>query len=158
MRVSYTNLTGNLWVHQDGSPHESQSDFGCSGRLRARALDHLLAPPSVAEQQKALAKAGRPMHPFVVASATVPFSNLTLNQMVCTRLICQAQPWTRIKDPILRGMTRYLRKEAHLYGRRWAADEAKQIKLSLKKNFFAELKVSFSYSSLHSYSILTLLI
>jgi hypothetical protein len=90
--------------------------------------------------KKALANEG-PMNKFVVAQPNVGFSNLILNQMACTWLIRQAQPWTRIKDPILRGMIRYLRKDAHLYGRRWAADEARQVNLSLKEKVFSELKV-----------------
>lgn len=39
----------------------------------------------------------------------------------------------------------YLNKEAHLFGRCWAADEAKQIHLSLKDNVFEELKVSLQF-------------
>lgn len=38
-------------------------------------------------------------------------------------------------------MIQYLRKDAHLYGQRWAAEEAKQVNLSLKENIFSELKV-----------------
>jgi hypothetical protein len=85
------------------------------------------------------------MDAFVVSTPNVSFSNLTMNQMACVWLIRQAQPWSRIEDPMLRGMVQYLRKDAHLFGRRWAADEAKQINLSLKEKVFTELKVSQSF-------------
>lgn len=86
------------------------------------------------------------MDSFVVTTAQVPFSNLILDQMACAWLFWQAQPWSRVQDPIRRGMVRYLCKDASLYGRRWVSDEAKNMNLGLKTSVFAELKVGFPCS------------
>jgi hypothetical protein len=140
-------MTGNLKSHRDGYTQDGWSDKGCDGRLKAKAQEpDLEIPPSVAEVRKAEAAARKgtgPLSSFVVATPNVAFNNTTLNQMATLWLIRHAQPWSRMEDPILRGMMQYLRKDASLNGRRWAADEAKSINVSLKEQVFSELKVSF---------------
>ncbi|KAH9825090.1 hypothetical protein DFH28DRAFT_877630, partial [Melampsora americana] len=141
VRVSYTNMTGQLKIHRDGSTQEGRSDAGCSGQNQAKHnKPELCIPPSVREARQAAQRAG-PLDNYVVATSNVVYNNSILNKMACAWLIRHAQPWSRIEDPLLQGMVRYLRKDAHLNGRWWAADEVKKINVSLKDSVFAELKV-----------------
>lgn len=146
VRVSYSNPHGNLKAHRDGSKQAGRSDTGCLGRNKAWETEpELQVPLSVAETCK---KTSSSLDNFVVATPQITFSNNTFNQMACAWLIRQAQPWSRVQDPILRGMVRYLWKEASLYGRWWVADEAKSMNRGLKASVFAELKVCHQYQFL----------
>ncbi|KAH9808409.1 hypothetical protein DFH28DRAFT_909884, partial [Melampsora americana] len=109
VRVSFTNMTGNLKSHRDGYTQEGRNNKGYSGRLKAKEQEpDLCIPPSVAKTCKAAAKATRPLDSFVVATKDVAFNNATLNQMATLWLIRHAQPWSQLEDPILWGMVHYL--------------------------------------------------
>ncbi|PLW58392.1 hypothetical protein PCANC_00502 [Puccinia coronata f. sp. avenae] len=67
------------------------------------------------------------------------FVNRVLNQLLMMWQICQALPWSRIKDPFLRATFQFSNPKAVLYGRRWSADKAKKLYLVLKSCVFDEL-------------------
>ena len=54
----------------------------------------------------------------------------------------QALPWSQIEDPILRAAFQYANSSSSLKGRKWSADESKQLYLSLRNNLIDSLKVS----------------
>lgn len=147
VRISHTNPTSNLKAHRDGSTQAGRSTTGCPGRNKARAQGHDV-PPSVAELA-VLAEAerkhkGGPLDNFVTTTKGSKFDNLTFNQGMCMWLLRQSLPWLRLADPWLRACIKYIRPEARLFGRPWAAQEAKLINLSMKKQVIEELQVCLS--------------
>lgn len=144
VRVSLSNLTSNLQTHRDGSTAAGRSKTGCPGRLRDRAAG-LIVPPSVAERENAKANDKNnkgSLASFVTVGPKTKFDNLTFNQMLGLWMTSQALPWNRMNDKWLQSAVHYLRPEARMYGRKWAADEAKRLNLSIKKVVFDELQVS----------------
>lgn len=141
-------MTGNLKAHRDGSTQQDCQTSGCPGRMNAAENGHVV-PPSVAElqaQNRAEAKkSGGPLDSFVTTVPKTKFDNLTFNQAMCIWLVRQSLPWARVADPWLRAAVQYLRPEARLFGRHWAALEAKRLNLSLKEQVFSELKVSSGF-------------
>lgn len=65
--------------------------------------------------------------------------------MMCLWIVRQALPWSRMNDTWLRAAVQFLRPDARLYGRRWAAEETKRLNLSMKNVVFEELKVCSLY-------------
>lgn len=144
VRVSLSNLTSNLIVHRDGNTAAGRSKTGCAGRLRARAAG-LSVPPSVADVEKAKEKDKTnkgSLISFVTVGPKVKFDNLTFNQMLCMWMLSRALPWNRMNNKWLQTAVQYLKPEARMYGRKWAADEAKRLNLSVKEVVFDELRVS----------------
>lgn len=66
-------------------------------------------------------------------------------------LVRKSLPWSRIADPWLRACIQYMRPEAKLYGRHWAALEAKRLNFAMKEQAIKELKVSNCSVSLFFY-------
>lgn len=79
---------------------------------------------------------------FVTVGPKVKFDNLTFNQMLCMWMLSRALPWNRMNNKWLQTAVQYLKPEARMYGRKWAADEAKRLNLSVKEAVFDELRVS----------------
>lgn len=145
MQISYTNPTGNLKAHQDSSTQQGRSAAGCAGRLKARKAGHNV-PPSVADI-RAQAEAQRnktsgPLDAFVSSTKVSKFENLTFNQGMVIWLVRHSLPWSRLADPWLRACIKYINPEAKLYGRHWAALEAKRLNFSMKAQVINELQVT----------------
>lgn len=157
--ISHTNPTSNLKAHRDGSTQAGRSSAGCPGWLTAQAQGHKV-PLSVADIQ-ALAEAERkknsgPLDNFVTTTKGSRFDNLTFNQGMCMWLLRQSLPWLRLADPWLRACVKYIRPDTRLYGRQWAAQEAKRVNLLMKKQVIKELQVFLSvYFLFIAYLLLT---
>jgi hypothetical protein len=66
--------------------------------------------------------------------------------------VTHALPFKRIEDPILKWIIYWLRPEARVFGRKWSADEAKHLYVSLRDQVIEkELKVFFSFMILFKY-------
>lgn len=138
-------MTNNIKCHQDGNPAPGRSKTGCPGRDEARQSG-LEVPPSLAElaHQAEIAKNNQPgpLSSYVTVGQKVKFDNFIFNQMLCVWIVRQALPWSRMNNTWLQAAVQFLRPDAHIYGRRWVAEEAKRLNLSMKKIVFDELKVS----------------
>ncbi|EGG02980.1 uncharacterized protein MELLADRAFT_57032, partial [Melampsora larici-populina 98AG31] len=86
VRVSLSNLTGNLQSHRDGYTAVGRSDKGCPGRLKAKEDKSLGVPLSVAERRFNEKKKLGPLDGFVTTTPGAKFNNVTFNQMACTWL------------------------------------------------------------------------
>ena len=73
----------------------------------------------------------------------IKFKNSILNQLIVLWQLRQALLWTPIEDEYLHAAFSYANPEANLFGRKWSAQSAKKLYLSLKQHVFLDLKVSF---------------
>lgn len=71
------------------------------------------------------------------------FDNRVLNQLLSMWQVQHAIPWLRIQDPLLKAAFKYTQSDAELFGRKWAAEEADRLYLSLRTSVIDELKVCY---------------
>lgn len=141
VRISLSSRT-NLKTHRDGSNAPGKSGAGCFRRQRAIDAGAKL-PPTVSElrAQKMQQDHQGSLAAFITPAPT--FSNRTLNQCLAVWQVSQALPFSRIDDPMLKAIMYWLRPDARVFGRKWVADEAKRLYLSLRASVIdQELKVS----------------
>jgi hypothetical protein len=136
---------GNLKTHQDGSTQVDKNARGCPSRAQAIKAGATL-PPSVAEKRSS---AIDPKQRSITAwtEKKHKFKKTILNQLIVVWQIRHALPWTRIEDEYLRAAFVYANPEATLFGRKWSAQQAKSLYVSLKQNVFSDLKVSLFFVS-----------
>ncbi|OAV92340.1 hypothetical protein PTTG_27657 [Puccinia triticina 1-1 BBBD Race 1] len=145
------SLRGNLKSHRDGYTQKGKSDKGCPNRQKAILAGDKL-PPSVAKVRAATVSSIDNKQPgiSVFMHLGAAFDVRVLNQLIILWQIWQALPWSRIEDPYLWAAFKYCNQKAHLYGRRWAADEAKILYASLKTSVFDELhKLDTKFTLIH---------
>lgn len=142
-------------AHQDGSTQQGRAYSGCPGRLRAREAGHPVCPLVAkirAQQEAESKKINGPLDLFVTTTKRSRFDNLKFNQGMPIWPVRQSLPLSRVTDPWLRACIKYIRPEAKLYWRHWAALEAKRLNLAMKDQVIKELKVSLFPFSLSLFS------
>ncbi|KAA1110898.1 hypothetical protein PGT21_033931 [Puccinia graminis f. sp. tritici] len=127
---------GNLKTHRDGSTQADKNPKGCLNREQAKKAGIIL-PLSVAKT-RALQDNDQ-VGSNLKLQFKPTFVNRVLNQIIMMWQIRQALPWTRIEDPYLRAAFLFANPKAVLYGRRWSADESKNLYTVLKSHVFEEL-------------------
>ncbi|POV94459.1 hypothetical protein PSTT_16848 [Puccinia striiformis] len=118
----------------------AKNNKGCKQRAKAKKAGHRL-PETVAERLAREAQESQDSKQTKLTGfvPTNKFACRVLNQIIVIWQVRHALPWARIKDAELRAAFLYSNKDARLYSRRWAADEAKQLYAGLQKKVFEEL-------------------
>lgn len=140
-RISLTS-NSNLKVHRDGSSQQGRSGHGCPNRALALSTGHKL-PLSISER-RALKKSTEKDTQVSITKfigRAEKFDNRVLNQLLSMWQVHHAIPWLRIQDPLLKAAFTYARSDTNLFGRKWAAEEANRLYLSLRTSVIDELKV-----------------
>lgn len=127
--------------------------MGCPRRREAIARGCKLLPSQAEIHTQKLANTHQvaTMNNFVTVMPK--FDIKTFNRILTLWQIRHALPWSRIEDPWLQAAFYYLRPDAQLYNRKWSAQQAKELHVSLRDTVYDELVVSFLLSLLLVVSI-----
>jgi hypothetical protein len=129
--------------NRDGSNQAGRDGSGCPNRNLAIQAGAKI-PPSV-NKTKALCEKDKDRNKKLTLffGRTKKFDKKTLNQILMIWQTRNALPWSRIEDFELNAAFHYSQPDSLLHKRKWAANEAKQLYVSLQGAMLGHLKVSF---------------